>query len=101
LFLLLPARARLVFNEHGDCHYVKRNLRGLLGLWRAGSFAKIDPYRRLSRGGIRYRAPILVKAVLFLPRYLYLVLWLLLGCLRKGGSKRLTVFRQGNLGARE
>ena len=101
LFLLLPARARLVFNEHGDCHYVKRNLRGLLGLWRAGSFAKIDPYRRLSRRGLRYRAPLLVKAVLFFPRYLYLVLWLLLGCLKKGGSKRLTVFRQENFGARE
>jgi len=101
LFLLLPARARLVFNEHGDCHYVKRNLRGLLGLWRAASFARIEPYRSLSRRALRYRAPILVKAILFLPRYLFLVLWLLLGCLKKGGSKRLTVFRQGNFGARD
>ena len=99
LFLLLPARARLVFNEHGDCHYVKRNLRGLTGLLRAGSFAKIDPYRRLSRRGLRYRAPILVKAVLFLPRYVFLILWLLLGSLRKGGSKRFTAFRQRNLGS--
>ncbi len=101
LFLLLPARARLVFNEHGDCHYVKRNLRGLFGLWRAGSFAKIDPYRRMARRGFRYRAPILVKAVLFLPRYLFLMLWLLLGSLRKGGSKRFTVFRQENFGSRK
>ena len=101
LFLLLPARARLVFNEHGDCHYVKRNLRGLLGLWRAASFAKIEPYRRLSRRAFRYRAPLLVKAILFFPRYLYLILWLLLGCLKKEGSKRLTVFRQGSFGARD
>ena len=101
LFLLLPARARLVFNEHGDCHYVKRNLRGLSGLLRAGYFAKIDPYRRLSRRGLRYRAPILVKAALFLPRYLYLILWLLLGSLKRGGSKRLVVFRKGSFGARD
>ena len=101
LFLLLPARSRLVFNEHGDCHYVRRNLRGLLGLWRAASFAKIEPYRRLSRRAFRYRAPILVKAILFLPRYLFLILWLLLGSLKKGGSKRLTVFRKGSFGARD
>ena len=101
LFLLLPARARLVFNEHGDCHYVKRNLRGLLGLWRAASFDKIEPYRSLSRRVFRYRAPLLVKAILFFPRYAYLILWLLLGCLKKGGSKRLTVFRKGSFGARD
>lgn len=100
LFLLLPARSRLVFNEHGDCHYVKRNLRGLLGLWRAASFARIEPYRRLPGRVIRYRAPILVKAILFFPRYLYLILWLLLGSLKKGGSKRLTVFKKGSFGAR-
>ena len=98
LFLLLPARSRLVFNEHGDCHYVKRNLRDLLALWRAGSFAGTGPYQRLSRRALRYQAPILVKAILFLPRYVFLILWLLLGCLKKGGSKRLTVFRQSSFG---
>lgn len=101
LFLLLPARARLVFNEHGDCHYVRRNLRGLLGLWRAASFARIEPYRSLSRRAFRYKAPILVKAILFFPRYLFLILWLLLGSLKKGGSKRLAVFRKGSFGARD
>lgn len=101
LFLLLPARSRLVFNEHGDCHYVRRTLRGLLGLWRAASFARIEPYRSLSRRAFRYKAPILVKAILFLPRYLFLILWLFLGSLKRGGSKRLTVFRKGSLGVRE
>jgi hypothetical protein len=38
---------------------------------------------------------------LFLSRYLCLILWLLPDSLRKGGSKRLAVFRQGNFGSRE
>lgn len=42
--------------------------------------------------------PGLVKALLFFPRYLFLILWLLVGCLGPGGSKRLVVFRQGNFG---
>jgi len=50
LFRLLPARARLVFNEHGDCQYVTRSLqnfkhtfRDLLGLWTERSVAKSPP----------------------------------------------------------
>lgn len=46
LFRLLPARARLVFNEHGDCQYVTRSLqnfkhtfRDLLGIWTERSVA--------------------------------------------------------------
>ncbi len=101
LFFLLPARSRLVFNEHGDCHYVKRSVGDLLGLWRTPSPPKIEPYRRLSRREFRFSALILIKAVLFLPRYLFLILWLHLGSLRKGGSKRLTVFRKGSFGARD
>ncbi len=100
LFFLLPARSRLVFNEHGDCHYVKRNLRDLLGLWRTPPLPKIEPYRRISGREFRFSASILIKAVLFLPRYLFLILWLRLGSLRKGGSKRLTVFRKGSFGSR-
>ena len=84
-----------------DCHYVRRNLRGLLGLWRAASFARIEPYRSLSRRAFRYKSPILVKAILFFPRYLFLILWLLLGSLKKGGAKRLAVFRKGSFGARD
>ena len=34
MFLLLPARARLVFNEHRDCWYLRRTPRGLVNLWR-------------------------------------------------------------------
>lgn len=101
LFLLLPARARLVFNEHGDCHYVKRSVRGLLGLWRTPSVPKIGTYQRLSEREFRFSAAILIKGVLFLPRYLFLILWLLLGSLKRGGSKRLTVFRKGSFGARD
>ena len=100
LFFLLPAQSRLVFNEHGDCHYVTRNLRDLLGLWRTPSLPKIEPYRRLSRREFRFDALTLIKTVLFLPRYLFLILWLHLGSLRKDGSKRLTVFRKGIFGER-
>ena len=101
LFFLLPARSRLVFNEHGDCHYVKRNLRDLIGLWRKPSLPKIEPYRRFSNREFRFSAVILIKAVLFIPRYLFLILWLRLGSLRKSGSKRLIVFRKGSFGARD
>ena len=127
----------------------------LLGLWRTPSLPKIEPYRRLSGREFRFSALILIKAVLFLPRYLFLILWLRLGSLtvrgespastetvpapagqgairvhtgsmcpnrnavrrdagtvecrddfchgllRKGGSKRLTVFRKGSFGARD
>ena len=101
LFLLLPAQARLVFNEHGDCHYVERSVRDLLDLWRAPPVPKIRTYQRISQNEFRFSAAILIKAVLFLPRYLFLILWLYLGSLKKDGSKRLTVFREGNFGARE
>ena len=37
MFLLLPARARLVFNEHRDCWYLRRTPRGLVNLWRTPS----------------------------------------------------------------
>lgn len=108
LFRLLPARARLVFNEHGDCYYVTRSFRNLkytvrdlLGLWNAGSVANAPSrHRHLWRRRHHYRVPVLVKALLFFPRYLFLILWLLMGCLRPGGSKRLVVFQQDNFGPR-
>ena len=110
LFRLLPARARLVFNEHGDCYYVTRSFqdlkhtsRDLLGLWNAGSVANVPArHRHFWRKRFPCRVPGLglVKALLFFPRYLFLILWLLVGCLRPGGSKRLVVFRQGNFGPR-
>jgi len=106
LFRLLPARARLVFNEHGDCQYVTRSLqnfkhtfRDLLGLWTERSVAKSPPRHFWSKR-FHYRVPGLVKAFLFFPRYLFLILWLLMGCLGPGGPKRLVVFRQGNFGPR-
>ncbi len=110
LFRLLPARARLVFNEHGDCYYatrsfqdLKHTIRDLLGLWNAGSVATIlTRHRPFWRKRFHYRVPGLglVKALRVSPRYLFLILWLLVGCLRPGGSKRLVVFRQGNFGPR-
>ena len=110
LFRILPARARLVFNEHGDCYYATRSFRNLkhtfrdlLGLWNAGSVANVPiRHRQFWRKRFPYGGPGLglVKALLFFPRYLFLILWLLVGCLRPGGSKRLVVFRQGNFGPR-
>ena len=82
MFLLLPARSRLVFNENRDCWYLRRTPRGLFKLSRTPSLA------------MGYLPRKILKGVLFFPRYLYLVLWLLLGSLRKGGSKRFVVFRR-------
>ena len=82
MFLLLPARSRLVFNENRDCWYLRRTPRGLFKLSKTPSLA------------MGYLPRKILKGVLFFPRYLYLVLWLLLGSLRKGGSKRLVVFRR-------
>ncbi len=90
MFLLLPARARLVFNEHRGCWYLRRTPRGLLNLLRTPSLSTDYLPRRILRK--------ILKALLFFPRYLYLVLWLLLGSLKKGGSKRLVVFRQNTFG---
>lgn len=104
LFLALPARSRLAFNEHGECRYVKRSLLGFLrALWR-GASVMMGPSRPNRRATIRKfpaRAPIVLKVLLFFPRYLFLILWLLLGCLRPGGSKRLIVFRKRNFGRRD
>ena len=101
LFRILPARARLVFNEHGDCYYatrsfqdLKHTFRDLLELWNAGSMTNVPiRHRHFWRKRFQYRVPGLglVKALLFFPRYLFLILWLLAGCLRPGGSKRLVV----------
>ena len=93
IFLLLPARSRLVFNEHGDCWYLRRTPRGLLNLLRTPSLSTDYLPRRILRN--------ILKTLLFFPRYLYLVLWLLLGSLKKGGSKRLVVFRQNTFGERD
>ena len=93
MFLLLPARARLVFNENRDCWYLRRTPRGLLNLWRMPSLATDYLPRLILRK--------ILKALLFFPRYLYLVLWLLLGSLKKGGSKRLVVFRRNSFGERD
>ena len=97
MFLLLPARSRLVFNEHRDCWFFRRTPRGLFNLSNTSSLATAYLPRRILRQILRQ----ILKGLLFFPRYLYLVLWLFLGSLRKGGSRRLVVFRQNSLGKRD
>lgn len=82
-FLLIPARRRLAFNEHRDCRYVKRTSLGIFRLRHPGS----------SLGEVKAHR-LLLKGALFLPRFLYLLIWLLLGIARKGGSKRLSGLKQ-------
>ena len=57
MFLLLPARARLVFNEHRGCWYLRRTPRGLLNLLRTPSLSTDYLPRRILRK--------ILKALLF------------------------------------
>jgi ADP-heptose:LPS heptosyltransferase len=68
LFWLVPARSRLAFNESLDCFYVHR---GNLGLLLEGKNPLSSRFQLLKSLG----RPVL-KAVLFLPRFAYLLLWL-------------------------
>ena len=102
MFLLLPARSRLVFNEHRDCWFFRRTPRGLLNLSNTSGLLKLSNMSSLTTSYLPRRIMRqILKGLLFFPRYLYLVLWLLLGSLRKGGSRRLVVFRQNTFGKRD
>jgi ADP-heptose:LPS heptosyltransferase len=74
LFFLLPARNRLVFNENLDCFYLRR------GRWSRSlglpSFLRLLHVHQQSvpAAGPSLQRQIL-KAVLFLPRFLYLLAW--------------------------
>jgi hypothetical protein len=71
LFWLLPARARLAFNEHNDCFYLKRrNALRVLRLERPGSPLDVMASRRVIQ--------LILKGVLFLPRFAYLLVWVTL-----------------------
>ncbi len=87
LFFLLPARNRLVFNENLDCYYLNRS--------RLGRRLQLPSVPRsprrplhlhsLSRKYSVFRESLrfLVKAVLFVPRFVYLMAWLVVAKLRR------------------
>lgn len=68
LFWLLPARARLAFNENNDCAYVTRwDALRLLRIQRPN--IAVDPF-----AGSRF-VPLMLKGILLLPRFAYLLVW--------------------------
>ncbi|HSR68803.1 MAG TPA: hypothetical protein VLU25_12770 [Acidobacteriota bacterium] len=82
LFFLAPARHRLVINENHDCFYFRFR--------RLGRF--LTMHARQSRGRFlltRWAFRTALKAVLFLPRFFYLVMWLTYMRLRRAYSLRL------------
>ena len=71
LFWLIPARARLVINENNDCAYVSRwNALNLLRVQSPGSPVDMVGGRRVAKQ--------MVKGILFLPRFAYLLVWITL-----------------------
>jgi len=66
LFFVLPARNRLVFNHNLDCYYLNRST-----FW--SLFRSEERLGQLSSSLLLAR--LLGKALLFLPRFLYLVIW--------------------------
>lgn len=83
LFFVLPARNRLVFNEHLDCFYLGRS--------RLGRFLRLPSlYVPLpSRESASERlARWLLKGALFAPRFVYLLAWLTIAKLRR--ARRLS-----------
>ena len=66
LFWMLPAGARLAFNRHLDCRYVSRLRPGF------------TLHREISgglRSAVRFVLLRLVRGLLFLPRFIYLLAW--------------------------
>lgn len=67
LFFLYPVRHRLAFNEHLHCHYLNSSLAGfLLNLRDSPESLPLSLGRAI------------LKGALFLPRFLYLLVWLAL-----------------------
>lgn len=65
LFFLLPARSRLAFNENLDCFYLNwRNFHQVFPEIRDPALAPLRAYTRQ-----------VLKGLLFLPRFFYLVMW--------------------------
>ncbi len=68
LFFLLPARSRLVFNEHLDCCYLPAGrFSGALSLPRATAPSRPRRFRWVRE---------VLKVILYLPRFAYLSGWL-------------------------
>jgi ADP-heptose:LPS heptosyltransferase len=66
LFFILPARHRLVFNHNLDCYYLNRST--FWSLFRSEErLGQLSPSFLLAR--------FLGKALLFLPRFFFLVIW--------------------------
>ncbi len=71
LFWLLPARARLAFNEHNDCAYVTR--------WNALRLLRIQgPGMSLDTPAGQRLIQLILKGILFVPRFTYLLVWVTL-----------------------
>ena len=68
LFLLLPARSRLVFNENIDCYFLNRATLAQL-------FRRREKETRI-RFVVRTTLIPLIRKLLFLPRFSYLLGWL-------------------------
>jgi ADP-heptose:LPS heptosyltransferase len=71
LYWLLPARARLAFNEHNDCFYLTR--------WNALQLLRFDrPRSSVDSLASRRVIQLILKGFLFLPRFAYLLVWVTL-----------------------
>jgi len=84
LFFLLPARHRLVFNENGDCYYRKRG--------RVARALKLPSFPAKGANGSSDSLDLeiveqvfrsLMKAVLFVPRFAFLMSWLTVAKLKR------------------
>lgn len=70
LLFLLPARNRLVFNENLDCYFLRRSRVLSLGKLLNSGVASEGRTPRL-----RNWAMLAAKALLYLPRFLFLMIW--------------------------
>ena len=75
LFLILRARNRLVFNENLDCYMLRGNL---------GQFLRPRDRRERRPSALIAIGRTLLKGLLFIPRFLYLILWAALLTAKRG-----------------
>jgi ADP-heptose:LPS heptosyltransferase len=73
LFFVLPARNRLVFNENQDCFYLKRGR--FARLFRLPSLFQAVTSGSQMAGTFHYLRQA-AKALLFIPRFIYLLSWI-------------------------
>lgn len=81
LFFALPARHRLVFNENLDCFYLKRGR--ISQFLRLPSLAATLRHRTHRGSGLTLVLRQIARTILFLPRFLYLLLWVTFAKLRR------------------